>query len=79
MGSFLQKETWSYVALVMFFGARQSGVPMFRLGDLLRDLFLMEKAHAEAERWLTSDYDSKVLVNVVEATWEERFRLVGVG
>jgi len=61
------------------FGARQSGVPMFRLGDLLRDLFLMEKAHAEAERWLTSDYDSKVLVNVVEATWEERFRLVGVG
>ena len=61
------------------FGTRQSGVPMLRVGDLLRDRALMEKAHVEAERWLTSDYDSKGLVSFVEATWEERFRLVGAG
>ncbi|MCS5571124.1 MAG: helicase-related protein, partial [Pseudomonadales bacterium] len=61
------------------FGTRQSGVPMLRVGDLLRDRALMEKAYVEAERWLTSDYDSKGLVSFVEATWEERFRLVGAG
>ena len=61
------------------FGTRQSGMPMFRMGDLLRDRTLMENASVEAERWLTSEHDSKGLVGFVEATWEKRFRLGGVG
>src|SRR6185436_217054 len=31
-------------------GTRQSGVPLFRVGDLLRDLALLRRAKDEAER-----------------------------
>jgi ATP-dependent DNA helicase RecG len=39
-----------------FFGTRQSGLPQFRVADLL-DTRLIEQARQEAERLLSSDPD----------------------
>ena len=78
-GSTTPPTTVSSVGPGDAFGTRQSGMPMFRMGDLLRDRELMENASVEAERWLTSEHNSKGLISFVEANWEKRFRLGGVG
>jgi ATP-dependent DNA helicase RecG len=39
-------------------GTRQSGVPFFRVGDLLRDLVLLHEARVEAEKLAASGGDS---------------------
>jgi ATP-dependent DNA helicase RecG len=39
-------------------GTRQSGVPFFRVGDLIRDLALLRKAREEAERLQVSGGDA---------------------
>ncbi|HJO37212.1 MAG: ATP-dependent DNA helicase RecG [Vicinamibacterales bacterium] len=62
-----------------FFGTRQSGIPTLRVGDLLRDQSIMEQARTEAERWLASGPAAAALVELVESTWAQRFKLVGVG
>ena len=61
-----------------FFGTRQSGVPTFRVGDLLRDHRLMEEARRAAAAWLAGpDADAPRLAEVRSA-WAERFGLAGV-
>ncbi|MAG68851.1 MAG: ATP-dependent DNA helicase RecG [Vicinamibacterales bacterium] len=62
-----------------FFGTRQSGIPTLRVGDLLRDQSIMERARTEAEQWLESGPAAAALVDLVESTWAQRFKLVGVG
>ena len=62
-----------------FFGTRQSGIPMLRVGNLLRDQTLMEQARDEAERWLEPGNENQSLIEVVEASWAQRFKLAGVG
>jgi ATP-dependent DNA helicase RecG len=62
-----------------FFGTRQSGMPTLRIGDLLRDQSLMEQARREAVAWIDRGPAAAPLVNLVSATWEQRFGLVGVG
>ena len=62
-----------------FFGARQSGMPTLRVGDLLRDQAVMELARAEAEAVLEADGAEAALIELVETTWARRFGLVGIG
>ena len=61
-----------------FFGTRQAGIPTLRIGDLLRDQELMEQARHEAQAWQHRP-EAERLIDLVRATWEQRFGLVGVG
>ena len=62
-----------------FFGTRQSGLPTLRVGDLLRDHQLMEDARREAVAVLDNPQGAPALIEMVRASWEQRFGLVGVG
>ena len=62
-----------------FFGTRQSGLPTLRVGDLLRDHQLMEDARREAVAVLDNPPGAPALIDMVRASWEQRFGLVGVG
>ena len=62
-----------------FFGTRQSGLPTLRVGDLLRDHQLMELARREAVAALDDAVLAATLIPLVRSSWEQRFRLVGVG
>ena len=61
-----------------FFGTRQSGVPTFRVGDLLRDHRLMEEARRAAAAWLASPDAGEPRLAEVRSAWAERFGLAGV-
>jgi ATP-dependent DNA helicase RecG len=62
-----------------FFGTRQSGAPLLRVGDMLRDFALLEDARREAIEWLARGPEAQPVVDHVRATWERRYGLVGVG
>jgi ATP-dependent DNA helicase RecG len=62
-----------------FFGTRQSGMPTLRMGDLVRDHRLMEDARREAGAWLDRGDAARATIDLVSATWAQRFGLVGVG
>jgi ATP-dependent DNA helicase RecG len=62
-----------------FFGTRQSGMPTLRMGDLVRDHRLMEEARREAGAWLDRGDAARATIDLVSATWAQRFGLVGVG
>jgi ATP-dependent DNA helicase RecG len=62
-----------------FFGTRQSGMPLLRIGDLVRDHAIMEEARREAVAWVDRGPEASALLSLVDATWEQRFGLVGVG
>ena len=62
-------------------GKRQSGAPLFRYGNLLRDLKVMELARREAAAYLRklSDRDRDRYAAQVEKIWSHQFRLTRVG
>jgi ATP-dependent DNA helicase RecG len=62
-----------------FFGTRQSGAPLLRVGDLIRDFSIMEQARDDALDWLARGAAAQPLIDHVRGTWERRFGLVGVG
>ncbi|MFM8316392.1 MAG: ATP-dependent DNA helicase RecG, partial [Deltaproteobacteria bacterium] len=60
-----------------FLGTRQSGLPGFRVGNILKDADLLEKAKAEAEKLLQKDPDLKmqehgVIRGLVESRWKQK-------
>lgn len=61
-----------------FFGTRQSGLPTLRVGDLMRDHGLMERARAAASAWLDAGGQQGALAAYISSSWAERFGLVGV-
>lgn len=61
-----------------FFGTRQSGVPLFRVGDLLRDHRLMEEARRAALAWLAGPDATEPRLAAVRQAWARRFGLAGV-
>ena len=61
-----------------FFGTRQSGVPLFRVGDLLRDHRLMEEARRAAAAWIDGPEASGPQLDAVRSAWTRRFGLAGV-
>ena len=62
-----------------FFGTRQSGVPIFRVGNVIRDHVLMERAKRHAGQWLESGEVSAVDRSTLREKWEARFAHVGTG
>ncbi|HYP51807.1 MAG TPA: ATP-dependent DNA helicase RecG, partial [Pyrinomonadaceae bacterium] len=61
-------------------GTRQSGVAVFRIGNLVRDLEILEKARDEAEFYLTNKRltrETSLLIEHVERN--PRFRLAEIG
>jgi ATP-dependent DNA helicase RecG len=67
-----------------FLGTRQSGMPDFRLANLLRDSKLLIEARNEAMRWLENDPqlkrpESAGLREVLAHRWGKRLQLGAVG
>jgi ATP-dependent DNA helicase RecG len=61
-------------------GTRQSGVPTFRVGNLVRDLQILEEARREAEHYLTTrrrTRETSLLIERVRA--DVRFGLAAIG
>jgi len=62
-----------------FFGTRQSGMPLFRVGNVIRDHSLMEQAKCHAGKWLESGEVSTADRSMLREKWESRFAHVGTG
>ena len=62
-----------------FFGTRQSGVPKFRAGDIMRDREIMEEAHLAARQVVDEDQLTPELHEFILKDWERQFGLVGMG
>ncbi|CAN5480252.1 hypothetical protein BH10ACI1_BH10ACI1_35800 [soil metagenome] len=61
-------------------GTRQSGVQTFKIGNIIRDLEILEKARKEAEFYLTNKRLTKENSRLIEITKNDsRFRLAGIG
>ena len=60
-----------------FLGTRQSGMPRFRVSQLLRDRAHLETARAEAARYLSEEKEAEAFFK--DGEWERRFRLARVG
>ena len=61
-------------------GTRQSGVQTFKIGNIIRDLEILELARKEAEIYLTSKRLTKETSMLIEAARADtRFRLAGIG
>ena len=67
-----------------FFGTRQSGLPAFRVADLLRDSALLEEAREDAFALVAADPDlarpeHRVLRAALLARWRGKLDLASVG
>ncbi|MDT7809866.1 MAG: ATP-dependent helicase RecG [Acidobacteriota bacterium] len=61
-------------------GTRQSGVPTFRVGNLVRDLQILEDARREAEHYLTTRRHTRETSNLIaRVRADARFGLAAVG
>jgi len=61
-------------------GTRQSGLPEFRFGNLIRDLQILEKARKEAEFYLTKRERAVDTTKMIERVRSDtRFGLAAVG
>ncbi len=61
-------------------GTRQSGVPTFRVGNLVRDLQILEEARREAEHYLTHRRHTRETSQLIERVRADaRFGLASVG
>ncbi|MCA1626286.1 MAG: ATP-dependent DNA helicase RecG, partial [Acidobacteria bacterium] len=61
-------------------GTRQSGVQTFKIGNIIRDLEILDKARQEAEFYLSSKrltQETSKLIQVAKS--DARFRLAGIG
>jgi ATP-dependent DNA helicase RecG len=65
-----------------FFGTRQSGLPVFRIGNIIRDQDILEIARSEAEAFINSPPTPDELrraVTYIREHWQRRYGLVQVG
>ncbi len=61
-------------------GTRQSGIPAFRVGNIVRDYALLEAAKREADYLLTSRRNTRDTVRLIEIVRSQpKFGLAGVG
>lgn len=62
-----------------FFGTRQSGLPVFRVGDVMRDHQVMDDARRAAFAWLDGREFADGDLQAVRDVWAARYGLVRVG
>lgn len=66
-----------------YFGTRQSGAPLFRIADMLRDPELRDEAKREAREFIASGgsetEEGRLLLSHVVELWGERFGLAAAG
>jgi ATP-dependent DNA helicase RecG len=65
-----------------FFGTRQSGLPAFRIGNILRDTDILEVARKEAASFVAhppAEDDLRRAVEFIRDHWQRRYGLVLVG
>lgn len=65
-----------------FFGTRQSGLPAFRIGNILRDQDVLEIARNEAIAFIEnppSEEELRRAVAYIRNHWQRRYGLVQVG
>jgi ATP-dependent DNA helicase RecG len=61
-------------------GTKQSGVPTFRVGNIVRDLQILEEARREADHYLTARRWTRETSRLIERVRADaRFNLAGVG
>ena len=61
-------------------GTRQSGIQTFKIGNIIRDLEILEESRKEAEFYLTSKRLTKETSKLIEVTKADvRFKLAGIG
>jgi ATP-dependent DNA helicase RecG len=60
-------------------GTRQSGLPEFRIGNLVRDRLLLESAKREAESYLNREKSAVTAELIARITGDTRFGLAAVG
>jgi ATP-dependent DNA helicase RecG len=61
-------------------GTRQSGVPTFRVGNLVRDVLILEEARREADYYLTARRMTRETSNLIERVRADaRFGLAAIG
>ncbi len=61
-------------------GTRQSGTETFKIGNIIRDLKILDKARKEAEYYLTDEKGSEVTSKLIEhIKTDPRFLLAGIG
>lgn len=65
-----------------FFGTKQSGMPSFRVANILRDRKALEAARSEAQSFVNGESDPdemRTLVDYIRNHWQRKFGLVLVG
>ena len=67
-----------------FFGTRQSGLPSIRVGNIIRDIHILQKAREEAFTYISHDNPEKKeekakMITVIKGQWQKRYGLVLVG
>ena len=67
-----------------FLGTRQSGMPDFRVGNIIRDARILEEAKTSAFGIVENDPDlarpeNSILREVLRDRWKGRLELAGVG
>lgn len=65
-----------------FFGTKQSGLPAFRVADVIRDREMLELARGEATAFVEKPPSKEALVTLVDYIrdkWQRRYGLVQVG
>ncbi len=61
-------------------GTRQSGIQTFKIGNIIRDLEILEEARKEAEHYLIQKRLTKETSKMIEiAKKDSRFKLAGIG
>lgn len=61
-------------------GTRQSGVPTFRIGNLVRDVLILEEARREADYYLTARRMTRATSDLIERVRADaRFGLAAIG
>ncbi|MGD0579723.1 MAG: ATP-dependent DNA helicase RecG, partial [Bryobacteraceae bacterium] len=65
-----------------FLGTKQSGLPVFRIGNLIRDSEILELARGEAQSLVANPPSAAILeraVNYIRQQWQRRYGLALVG
>ena len=65
-----------------FFGTKQSGLPAFRIGNIIRDAEVLEVARNEATAFVEnppSEGELRRAVSYIRDHWQRRYGLVEVG